>query len=57
MANSFIKKTLEVGNNGNFYNPIPHSKIKTFEDMTKKTKLKCCSSEVMTVHINPEVVF
>ena len=57
MANSFIKKTLEVGNNGNFYSPIPHSKIKTFEDMTKKTKLKCCSGEVMTVQINPEVVF
>jgi hypothetical protein len=25
--------------------------------MTKKTKLKCCSGEVMTVHINLEVVF
>ena len=57
MANSFIKKTLEIGNNGKFYSPIPHSKIKTLADMTKKTKRKCRSGEVMTVHINPKVVF
>ena len=57
LLDSFIKKTLEVGNNGNIYSPIQRSKIKTFEDMSKKTRLKCRSGEVLTVYINPEVVF
>jgi hypothetical protein len=33
------------------------SKLKTFEDLTKKTKLKCRSGDVVEAHINPELVF
>ena len=40
-----------------FFWPKPKSKLKTFEDLTKKTKLKCRSGETLHVHINPELVF
>jgi uncharacterized protein YifN (PemK superfamily) len=31
--------------------------LKTFEDMNAKTSLKCKSGEILTGHINPEIVF
>jgi hypothetical protein len=39
-----------------FYGPITQSKLKTFEDLTRKTKLKCRSGKVLHVHISPELV-
>lgn len=57
MANTFIDSTLNKGQDGNFYSPITRSKLKTFEDMTKTTNLKCRSGELKTVNINPEVIF
>ena len=39
------------------YNHIARSKLKSFEDMTQKTKLKCRSGVTVTVHVNPELVF
>jgi hypothetical protein len=33
------------------------SKLKSFEDMTHKTKPKCRSGDTVTVHMNPELVF
>jgi hypothetical protein len=32
-------------------------KLKSFEDMTHKTKLKCRSGDIVTVHMNTELVF
>ena len=32
-------------------------KLKSFEDMTQKTKLKYRSGDTVTVHVNPEPVF
>jgi hypothetical protein len=32
-------------------------KLKSFEDMTQKTKLKYRSGDTVTVHVNPELVF
>ena len=43
MAQSFVSDTLSEGQNGNFFGSISRSKLKTFEDLTKKTKLKCRS--------------
>ena len=39
------------------YNHIARSKLKSFEDMTQKTKLKYRSGDTVTVHVNPELVF
>ena len=36
-----------------FYNPSTRSKLKSFEDMTHKTKLQCRSGDT----VNPELVF
>jgi hypothetical protein len=41
MLQSFVNGTLTEGNNRDFYGPITRSKLKTFEDLTKKPKLKC----------------
>ena len=57
MAESFIDGSLSNGNSVSFYNPIPKSKLKSFEDMTKKSKLKCRSGDTLNVHINPELIF
>ena len=57
MLQSFVNGTLTEGNNRDFYGPITRSKLKTFEDLTKKTKLKCRSGEVLHVHTSPELVF
>jgi hypothetical protein len=56
MLQSFVNGTLTEGNNRDFYGPITRSKLKTFEDLTKKTKLKCRSGKVLHVHISPELV-
>ena len=57
MVKSFVDGSLSEDQSRSFYNPITRSKLKSFEDMTKKTKLKCCSGDTVTVHINPELVF
>jgi hypothetical protein len=56
MLQSFVNGTLTEGNNRDFYGPITQSKLKTFEDLTRKTKLKCRSGKVLHVHISPELV-
>jgi hypothetical protein len=57
MAKTFVNSAFSKGQSGNFYSPIPRSTLKTFEDLTKKTKLKCRSGEVLEAHINSELVF
>jgi hypothetical protein len=57
MAKSFVEGSLSNGQSRSFYNPIRRSKLKSFEDMTIKTKLKCRSGDIVNVHINPELVF
>ena len=57
MAKSFVESSLSNGQSRSFYNPIRKSKLKSFEDMTRKTKLKCRSGDIVNVHINPELVF
>ena len=57
MTKSFVNGTFSEGQGGDFYGSITRSKLKTFEDLTKKTRLKCRSGEVVEVHINPELVF
>jgi hypothetical protein len=44
----------DIDDNGcKLYNPSTRSKLKSFEDMTHKTKLKCRSGDT----VNPELVF
>ena len=50
---NFVNSALSVS----FYSPISKSKLKTFEHMNAKTYLKCKSGEIITGHINPEIVF
>lgn len=57
MVKSFVDSSLSKGKFRSFYNPITRSKLKSLEDMTQKTKLKCRSGDTVTVHINPELVF
>ena len=57
MLKSFVEGSLSEGHSRSFYSPIQRSKLKTFEDMTKKKKLKCRSGDILNVHINPELVF
>jgi hypothetical protein len=40
-----------------FYSPISRSSLKTFEDMTKQSNLKCRTGDVVKAHIHPELVF
>ena len=54
---NFVNSALSVGQSVNFYSPISKSKLKTFEHMNAKTSLKCKSGEIITGHINPEIVF
>ena len=55
MVISLVDDSLSEGQSRSFYNPSTRSKLKSFEDMTHKTKLKCRSGD--TVHMNPELVF
>ena len=57
MCEQFANSAFSVDQSGSFYNPIPKSKLKTFEHMTSKTNLKCKSEEIISGHINPELVF
>ena len=54
---SFVNSALSVGQFVSFYSPNSKSKLKTFEHMNAKTYLKCKSGEIITGHINPEIVF
>jgi hypothetical protein len=54
---NFVKSALSVGQFVNLYSPISKSKLKTFEHMNAKTSLKCKYAEIITGHINPEIVF
>ena len=55
MVTSLVDGSLSEGQSRSFYNPSTRSKLKSFEDMTHKTK--CRSGDTVTVHINPELVF
>jgi hypothetical protein len=57
MCRNFVNSALSVGQSVNFYSPISKSKLKTCEYMNAKTSLKCKSGEIITGHINPEIVF
>ncbi|CAC5400233.1 unnamed protein product [Mytilus coruscus] len=57
MCRKFVKSALSLDQSGSFYSPITKSKLKTFEHMNAKTTLKCKSGEIITGHINPEIVF
>jgi hypothetical protein len=57
MCEQFANSAFSVDQSGSFYNPIPKSKLKTFEHMTSKTNLKCKSGEIISGHINPELAF
>jgi hypothetical protein len=57
MVTSLVDGSLSEGQSRSFYNPSTRSKLKSFEDMTHKTKLKCRSGDTVTVHMNPELVF
>jgi hypothetical protein len=48
---------LSVGQSVSFHSPISKSKLKPFEHMNAKTSLKCKSGEIITGHINLEIVF
>jgi len=43
MCETFVISAFSVDQSERFYNPIPKSKLKTFEHMTSKTGLKCKS--------------
>jgi hypothetical protein len=57
MVKAFVNGALTEGNNADFYSPISRSKLKTFTDLIKTSKLKCGSGEILNVHISPELVF
>jgi hypothetical protein len=48
-----VDGSLSEGQSRSFYNPSTRSKLKSFEDMTHKTKQKCRSGDT----VNPELVF
>jgi hypothetical protein len=51
MVTSLVDGSLSEGQSRSFYNPSRRSKLKSFEDMTHKTKLKCRSGDTVIVHI------
>ena len=53
MVTSLVDGSLSEGQSRSFYNPSTRSKLKSFKDMTHKTKLKCRSGDT----VNPELVF
>ncbi|CAC5409086.1 unnamed protein product [Mytilus coruscus] len=56
-AENLLRVRFLLDQSGSFYSPITKSKLKTFEHMNAKTTLKCKSGEIITGHINPEIVF
>ena len=52
-----VNGALTEGNNADLYSPKSRSKLKTFTDLIKTSKLKCGSGEILNVHISPELVF
>ena len=57
MVKTFINGTWSSEESKSLYSPIPRSKLKTFEDLTKSTNLKCRSGDIVKAHINPELIF
>ena len=53
MVTSLVDGSLSEGQSRSFYNPSTRSKLKSFEDMTHKTKQKCRSGDT----VNAELVF
>jgi hypothetical protein len=49
ISRKFVNSALSVGQSVSFYSPISKSQL--------KTSLKCKSGEIITGHINPEIVF
>jgi hypothetical protein len=52
MVTSLVDGSLSKGQFRSFYNSSTRSKLKSFEDMTHKTKLKCRSGEFSTNSIS-----
>ena len=52
-----VNGALTDGNNADFYSAKSRSKLKTFTDLIKTSKLKCGSGEILNVHISQELVF
>jgi hypothetical protein len=44
-----VNGTLTEGNNADFYSPKSRSKLKTFTDLIKTSKLRCGSGEILNV--------
>ena len=57
MVTSLVDGSLSEGQSRSFYNPSTRSKLKSFEDLTHKTKLKFRYGDTVTVLMNPELVF
>ena len=57
MCRNLVNSAFSVGQSVNLYSPISKSKLKTFEHINAKVSLKCKSGEIITGHINPEIVF
>ena len=57
MVTSLVDGSLSEGHFRSFYNPSTRSKLKSFEDLTHKTKLKFRYGDTVTVLMNPELVF
>lgn len=57
MAHAFVKICLSEGGLLYLYSPITRSTLKSFDDMTKASKLKGIFGESLKTHINPEIIF
>jgi hypothetical protein len=53
MVTSLVDGSLSEGQSRSFYNPSTRSKLKSFEDITHKTKLKCRSVDTVDVQNLP----
>lgn len=57
MVKTFGKGTLSSEEPKSLHSPIPRSRLKTLEDLTKSINLKCRSGDIAKAHINPELIF
>ncbi|CAC5359720.1 unnamed protein product [Mytilus coruscus] len=56
MVKFFVEGCFNESETRVFYSPISRSPPKTFDDMTKTSKLKCKSGDFVKAHINPEII-
>jgi hypothetical protein len=57
MVTSLVDGSLSEDQSRSFYNPSTRSKLKSFEDMTHKTKLKCRSAKSSENRLGSTVPF